>query len=276
MRNLIITALFIILSAVSVFAQKDGHVKLKGQVVCSACWFEATDRKKNPYGTTADIECATDCSEKGLPQALAVEDEKGFTLYILEKGAYETTGKDFLNIVPKTVEIEGELRTEKDKRFVKVNSLKVVKEAFVKPTPAAEFASLSLKDLAGIDKSLVDYKGKIVVLNFWATWCAPCRKEMPYLAAIRKDYAAKGVEIIGAAGDAASDAAKVSKFARDRKIDFPIWIGASTKDMERFGVGKVLPATVVIDRSGKIVWREIGMIKPIALRRQLDNLIEEK
>ena len=276
MKNILIIATFSLLFCIPAFAQADGPVKLKGQVVCSSCWFEAKDRKKTRYGTVADIKCATDCSEMDLPQALAVEDENGFSLFVLEKGSYKTTGKDFLKLVPKTVEIEGDLRTEKDKRFVKVNSLKVVNEVFTKPTPKAEMASLSLKDLTGTDQSLADHRGKVVVLNFWATWCVPCRKEMPYLAAIAKDYAAKGVEVIGASGDTAANSAKVAKFVRDRKIDFPIWLGTSATDMKRFGVSKVLPSTIVVDQNGKIVWREIGIIKPADLRKQLDKTIAEK
>lgn len=258
MKNILYIAILSLLCCIPAFAQADGPVKLKGQVVCSSCWFEAKDRKKTRYGTVADIKCATDCSEMGLPQALAVEDENGFSLFVLEKGAYKTTGKDFLNMVPKTVDIEGDLRTDKDKRFVKVNSLKVVNEAFVKPTPKAETASLSLKDLAGAGQSLADHKGKVVVLNFWATWCVPCRKEMPLLASIANDYAAKGVEVIGAAGDTMANSSKVAKFVLDHKIEFPVWLG------------------VVIDADGKIVWRDIGIIKPAELRKQLDKMIAGK
>ena len=119
----------------SAVAQKPQPVTLVGRVVCSLCWFEAKDRKSTPYGSQADITCAAECSEKGLPQALAVEDEQGFTLYTLERGAYKTKSKDFLEFLPNTVEIEGEVRTEKDKRFVKVNSLKVLKETAIKPVP---------------------------------------------------------------------------------------------------------------------------------------------
>ena len=276
MRNFVLSILLLLLSTAATLAQKDGPVKLKGQVVCSSCWFEADDRKKNPYGTTADIQCASDCSEKGLPQALAVEDEKGFTLYVLEKGAYKTTGKDFLNMVPKTVEIEGDLRTEKDKRFVKVNSLKVIKETFVKPKPVSDDAVLALKDLTGAEQSLAGYRGRVVVLNFWATWCEPCKKEMPDLSAIQNDYAALGVQVIGASGDPAADSAKVLKFIREFKLNFAVWLGTATTDMERFGVGTVLPATVIIDREGKIVWREIGVIKPAELRKELDNVLLPK
>ena len=250
--------------------------KLKGQVVCSQCWFETKDRKKAPYGTAADIQCAADCSGEGIPQALAVEDAKGFTLYVMEAGAFKPAGKDFLDVVPSLVEVEGEVRTVKDKRFIKVNKLKVLDEKPVKPVPVSDEAVLALKDLTGADQSLAGYKGRIVVLNFWATWCEPCKKEMPDLSAIQNDYAALGVQVIGAAGDEAADGAKVLKFTREFKVNFPVWIGATTDDMQRFGVGTVLPATVIVDRNGKIVWREIGIIKPAELRTKLDSILLPK
>lgn len=274
--KLLLPFLSVIFLAVSVSAQPSKAVKLKGQVVCSVCWFEAPDRKNTPYGNAADIKCALDCSEEGVPQALAVEDAKGFTLYTMEAGAFKLNGKDFLDIVPKMVEVEGEARTEKDKRFIKVDKLKVLDEKPIKPTPVSDHAVLALKDLTGSEQSLASYRGRVVVLNFWATWCEPCKNEMPDLSAIQNDYAPLGVQVIGAAGDEAADGAKVLKFSREFKVNFPVWVGAKTEDMERFGVGTVLPATVIIDREGKIVWREIGVIKPEVLRKELDKLLLPK
>ncbi len=276
MKQLLIAISFALLFTGFAKAQPQKQTKLKGQVVCSVCWFEATDRKKTPYGNAADIKCALDCSEEGLPQALAVEDAKGFTLYTLEKGAFKTNGKDFLDIVPNMVEIEGDVRIEKDKRFLKVNSLKVLDEKRVKPVPVSDDAVLALKDLTGANQSLAGYRGRVVVLNFWATWCEPCKKEMPDLSSIQNDYAALGVQVIGAAGDEAGESAKVLKFIREFKVNFPVWVGATTDDMQRFGVGTVLPATVIVDREGKIVWREIGIIKPDVLRKELDKLLLPK
>ena len=257
----------------SVSAQAPKQVTLRGQIVCSVCWAEAPDRKKTPYGNAADIKCALDCSELGIPQALAVEDEKGFTLYTLEAGAFKPKTKDFLDLVPKSVEIDGELRADKDKKFLKVNALKVLDKPIPKPTPVSDDAVLALKDLTGAQQSLTNYRGRVVVLNFWATWCEPCKKEMPDLSSIQNDYAAFGVQVIGAAGDTAADSTKVLKFIREFKLNFPVWLGATTDDMERFGVGTVLPATVIIGRDGKIVRREIGIIKPAELREFLDALV---
>ncbi|QYO67650.1 TlpA family protein disulfide reductase [Leptolyngbya sp. 7M] len=272
MRYISFLFLMVLIAGITV-AQDRTTVKLKGQVVCSVCWFEAPDRKKTKYGNAADIQCAVDCSEEGVPQALAVEDEKGFTLYELEPGAFKPNGKDFLDLVPKFVEVEGTVRIAKDKRILSVNSLKILDETPAKPIPVSDDAVLSLKDLTGSVQSLENYRGRIVVLNFWATWCEPCRKEMPDLSAIQNDYAALGVQVIGAAGDELADSAKVLRFIREVKVNFPVWVGATTDDMVRFGVGEVLPATVIIDKNGKIVWREIGMIKPDVLRKELDKLL---
>ena len=126
MYKLIFICTLLIGLCLSASGQAPKNVTLKGQIVCSVCWFEATDRKKTPYGNAADIKCALECSEEGVPQALAVEDEKGFKLYTLEPGAFKPKGKDFLDIVPKSVEIKGEVRTEKDKNFLKVDRKSVV------------------------------------------------------------------------------------------------------------------------------------------------------
>ena len=276
MKSVSLTIFFLLIAANFAFAQAPASVKLKGQVVCSVCWFEAKDRKVTKYGNAADIQCAVDCSGEGIPQALAVEDEKGFTLYTMEPGAFKPTNKDYLDLVPKFVEVEGEVRTEKDKKFIKVNALKVLGDGLIKPTPVSDSADLSLKDLTGAQQTLAGLKGRVVVLNFWATWCEPCKKEMPDLSAIQNDYAALGVQVVGAAGDEAAESAKVLSFIREYKVNFPVWIGATTEDMKRFGLGEVLPATVIVDKEGKIVWREIGIIKPDVLRKELDKLLLPK
>lgn len=274
MRKLIFITVLVAVAAFAAHAQQ--AIKLKGQIVCESCWAEQADRKKNPYGTAADLTCADECAGNGLPRALAVEDEKGFTLYTLERGDYKTTAKAFLELVPKYVEIEGTLRTEKDKRIVKVNKLTVLADNAPLPKLASTEAVLALKDLTGAEQSLANYNGRFVVLNFWATWCVPCQKEMPDLSLVQNEYAALGVQVIGAAGDSAADSAKVLKFIREFKVNFPVWVGASTADMNRFGLGEVLPATAIIDREGKIVWRKIGIVDAAELKKELDKLLLPK
>lgn len=274
MKRYVTITVLVVIAAIGAHAQQ--AIKLKGQIVCESCWAEQTDRKKNPYGTAADLTCADECAGSGLPRALAVEGEKGFTLYTLERGTYKTTPKAFLELVPKIVEIEGTLRTEGDKRIVKVDKLKVLADGPELPKLVSTDAVLALKDLTGAEQSLASYKGRYVVLNFWATWCIPCQKEMPDLSLIQNEYATLGVQVIGAAGDGAADSAKVLKFIREYKVNFPVWLGASTTDMQRFGLGEVLPATAIIDREGKIVWRKIGIVDAAELRKELDKLLLPK
>jgi len=111
-------------------------------------------------------------------------------------------------------------------------------------------------------------------LNFWATYCEPCRKEMPDLAAIQNEYAALGVQVIGASADEVSDRPKVLKFIQETKVNFPVWMGATTADMSRFGLGTALPGTVVIDKTGKIVKVISGVVKAEDLRKDIDGMLD--
>ena len=123
---------------------------------------------------------------------------------------------------------------------------------------------------------LEEYRGRIVVLNFWATWCEPCRREMPLLGAVRKAYAAQGVEVIGASADAAETQPKIPEFVRRRKIEFPIWLGATTADMRRLELGEELPATAILDRDGRAAARILGPLKKGDIETRLDWLLGDR
>jgi peroxiredoxin len=263
-------------------AAQGGAATLRGQVVCSECWFEQTDRKANPYGTESDLKCAVRCSKADVPQALAVWDGDRATLYLLENGAFTKEGKDFLAFAGKEVEVAGATRAEGDKRLVKVDALKVISDgpaaAAAGPAPAlgTDAPAVSLPDLSGQEQSLAGYKGKIVVLNFWATWCAPCRKEMPAFVNIQNEYAAWGVQVVAASADTEEARGQVVKFVREHKLGFPVWTGATREHMLAFGLGEELPGTAVIDRDGKVVARFKGMIKEADLKKVIDGLLEQQ
>jgi thiol-disulfide isomerase/thioredoxin len=134
---------------------------------------------------------------------------------------------------------------------------------------------LALSDLAGESQSLQNHRGKIVVLNFWATWCGPCLEEMPMLADIQKKYGDAGVVVIGVSLDEKDTRPKVPEFVRKRKINFPIWLDGTTEDLERFDLGEALPATAFIDREGRIVGRVLGMLRKRDLRNRVEWLLGE-
>jgi len=272
--KLLATAIWMIVSSFTIIAQTTAT--LEGQVVCCAdCWAEA-DRTKVEFGTAEDLSKAKTCTDNGDPTLLAVREGDKFTLYQLEQGKFKLTDKNWYSYVGKRVTVTGTKKKIKKTDAFVVDSLTITAASIAERQAKAAIGSnavLSLKDLSGADANLDQYKGRIVVLNFWATWCVPCKTEMPYLVAVQNDYAALGVQVVAAAADEPAEAAKVLKFVKENKMNFPVWLGASTDDMTRFGVGTVLPATVIIGRDGKIAWQEIGIIKPATLRAEIDKMI---
>jgi thiol-disulfide isomerase/thioredoxin len=135
---------------------------------------------------------------------------------------------------------------------------------------------LTLKDSSGREQSLGAQSGKIVVLNFWATWCVPCREEMPILVSLQHRYASRGVQVVGASADDESTQGQVPEFTRRLRLNFPVWIGATIEDMQRLGLGDALPATAVIDRDGEIAGRIIGVLSKADLDKRIEWLLGDR
>ncbi len=134
---------------------------------------------------------------------------------------------------------------------------------------------LALRALDGTEQKLSDYRGRVVILNFWATWCVPCREEMPMLVRLQQEYEGRGVVVIGPSADAPETQAKIEPFLRELKIGFPVWVGATTEHMERLGLGTALPATAVMDRDGRIVGRILGPLEEADLRARIEWLLAD-
>lgn len=257
-------------------ARAEGPATLTGQIVCCEdCWNRA-DRKTVEFGTRADLDKAASCVAGGDPTLLAVTDDSGATtLYRLEAGKYKRPGKDWLAYIGRRVKVTGKVSLKGEAKSIRVDALTVLSEPKgVTESVAGTTPELNLKDLFGADQKLTGLRGRIVVLNFWATYCAPCREEMPILAAMQNEYAPYGVQIVGAAADTLADQPKVVAYARERKLNFPVWLGATPADMTRFGVGSALPATVILDREGKIVWTKLGPVTGVELKAELDRLLK--
>jgi len=282
MKNLSILLLLLLLPIAGVFAQpasKQSATKLIGQIVCCEdCWVR-TDRRTTPYGTAADLAKAAECVANGDPTLLAVMDAEGkTTLYQLEDGQFKRPGKNWLDFIGKRVEITGAVRARKKQQliqqFIRVDALEILSSPAVQtPDVIGQEAELTLKDLFGVEQKLSSLRGRIVILNFWATWCGPCRKEMPDLAAIQNQYAALGAQVVGASADTIADVKAVRQFIKEAQVNFPIWLGATTKQMAQFGLGPSLPGTAIIGRDGKIAAVFPGVVTQDAIKKHLDKLI---
>ncbi|MDB5952682.1 MAG: alkyl hydroperoxide reductase [Massilia sp.] len=128
-------------------------------------------------------------------------------------------------------------------------------------SPVAALYAQSLNDAAGKPQSLSQWKGKPLVVNFWAPWCAPCVKEMPELAALAADSAAKNINVIGIGIDSPTN---IAEFATKVKVSYPLYVaGMSGTELSR-GFGNTsgsLPYTVLIGADGKVKKTYLGQLK---------------
>jgi thiol-disulfide isomerase/thioredoxin len=148
--------------------------------------------------------------------------------------------------------------------------------ALVSAPKADSPAELNLAGLDGRKVHLRDYRSQLVVLNFWATWCEPCRHEMPMFVEVEKAWTPKGVVFIGASLDDRKTVRAVPEFILRYGIDFSVWTGATLDDMDRLRMGDAVPDTAFIDRGGIIVSRVQGEIKRAELEQRLEWLTGDR
>lgn len=129
-----------------------------------------------------------------------------------------------------------------------------------------------LKSLGNRTVRLSDYKGKVVLLNFWATWCPPCRVETPELVRWQKQYEDKGLQIIGITYPPYKKAT-VIRFAKNSKINYPV-VFDNHKIAGLYSVGEILPVTIIVDRQGMIADRILGILEPQEFERKVKPLLE--
>ena len=123
-----------------------------------------------------------------------------------------------------------------------------------------------MPDLAGNQTSLAQWRGKILVVNFWATWCVPCREEIPDFVLLQREFGDKGIQFVGIAADQVEN---VAAFSGELRINYPLLIGnfgALDLAKKMGNRASALPFTVILDRTGRLVHRQIGVLKVVKLR----------
>lgn len=131
-----------------------------------------------------------------------------------------------------------------------------------------------LKDLNGNTIHLSDYRGKAVLLNFWATWCPPCKEEMPWFVDLQKQYGSQGLEVVGVAmDDTGRDT--VAKFVQSMGVNYKILLGTE-RVADAYGGVEALPTTFYISRDGRIVNRVFGLIPHRDIEDNIKNALEQQ
>ena len=130
----------------------------------------------------------------------------------------------------------------------------------------------TVKDISGKPVRLSQYKGQVVLLNFWATWCVPCRREIPSLMALYRDYKDRGFVVLGVSVD--KEVRLIKPFAREMKMNYPVLIGAGRGEFsEEFGPFIGFPTSVMLKRDGTVCVRHIGLPSRSLLETQIDALL---
>jgi peroxiredoxin len=130
----------------------------------------------------------------------------------------------------------------------------------------------TIKDMHGANVRLTDYKGKVILINFWATWCAPCKKELPAFIELHDQYKDKGLVILGVSAD--DDAETLRSFAAEWKLNYPILVGRDEEEMlDAYGPLFGYPTSVIVGRDGAVCGRHIGPATKEEFEREIKALL---
>ncbi len=147
-------------------------------------------------------------------------------------------------------------------------------EALGRPTEEGAAPDFAVKTFAGDKVRLHDLRGQVVLVNFWATWCPPCRLEMPGFESVWNDYRDRGFTVVGLATDLGGSG-QVAEFVRDRGITYPV--AMATDEVRRlYGGVDMLPQSFLLDKQGRVRKTVAGVFSEGTLRKLVDDLLAEE
>ncbi|MCB1023685.1 MAG: TlpA family protein disulfide reductase [Acidobacteria bacterium] len=138
--------------------------------------------------------------------------------------------------------------------------------------PTKPLEQMGWKILDGKFEKLEDYKGKVVILDFWATYCPPCIEEIPHLKELQKKYESKGIQVIGLHVGGEEDKPKVPAFIERLKIDYPLAVPEDELTYTLLGDDDSIPQTLIFDRNGKVIKQFIGYDPEV--KKGIDDTLE--
>lgn len=153
------------------------------------------------------------------------------------------------------------------------------------PLLGKQAPDFSLEDLNGKKQSLADYKGKALLINFWATWCGPCKLETPWLVELSNQYAGKGFVILGIDSENdgvspsdkdgwAKDKAAVEKFVKQEKMPYPVLLGGDSIS-KAYGDFDAMPTSFWVDRNGKVIAAQMGITSEADMEANIKKALAE-
>jgi thiol-disulfide isomerase/thioredoxin len=130
----------------------------------------------------------------------------------------------------------------------------------------------TMKDLDGKDVSLSSFKGRVILLNFWATWCGPCKAEIPGFVELQKQYGKDGLVVVGYSVD--DEAPQARAFANEYKVNYPVLLGLGREDVQdAYGPIWGIPASFIISRDGKVCQKHLGIAPKAVFEKEVKALL---
>ncbi len=143
------------------------------------------------------------------------------------------------------------------------------------PALAETAPDFSLRNLENKEVKLSDYRGSVVLVNFWATWCVPCQVEMPHLETMYSELQDQGFVVLAISADDARSKSRVKPLVKSKGYTFPVLLDTETQVVTQYNPQKILPYTVLVDREGELVYRHQGYNTgdEVEMREQIEALL---